>query len=243
MHANGRSILYGDIVSHGKLQRAYTSEQLRNIPIKAPGERRLIGRDTMALDVPSKTNGAGRYGIDAVVEGMIYALPKIPPTHYDSKVVSIDDSAARHLPGYIQSLALDDPSDIAPGWVMVCAESFAVANHAADLVKVTWRSGDAAHVSERDLQNRAAELIEDVHVATWGARVSTLYSHTWALVFYLHCITDILVGVDRPRQSRLTCFGFNSNDTSHYGSHIRALGGRFGRPRRDRAGKRLQPNV
>jgi CO/xanthine dehydrogenase Mo-binding subunit len=65
------------------------------------------------------------------------------------------------LPGYIQSLAIDDPSGIAPGWVMVCAESFAVANHAADLVKVTWKSGDAAHVSERDLQNRAAELIAD----------------------------------------------------------------------------------
>ncbi|MGA2741672.1 MAG: molybdopterin cofactor-binding domain-containing protein [Bryobacteraceae bacterium] len=161
VHANGRSILYGDIVSRGKLQRAYTPEQLRNIPIKAPGERRLIGRDTMALDVPSKTNGAGRYGIDAVVEGMIYARPKIPPTRYDSEVVSIDDSAAKHLPGYIKSLALDDPSGIAPGWVMVCAESFAVASHAADLVKVTWKSGDAAHVSERDLQNRAAELIAD----------------------------------------------------------------------------------
>jgi len=179
VHANGRSILYGDIVSHGKLQRAYTSEQLRNIPIKAPGERRLIGRDTMALDVPSKTNGAGRYGIDTVVEGMIYALPKIPPTHYDSKVVSIDDSAARHLPGYIQSLALDDPSDIAPGWVMVCAESFAVANHAADLVKVTWRSGDAAHVSERDLQNRAAELIE----STAGRARSNLGSSGFYFVF------------------------------------------------------------
>jgi CO/xanthine dehydrogenase Mo-binding subunit len=161
VHANGRSILYGDIVARGNLQRAYTADQLRNIPIKAPDERRLIGRDTMALDVPSKTNGTGRYGIDAVVEGMIYARPKIPPTRYDSKVVSIDDSAAKRLPGYIQSLALDDPSGIAPGWVMVFAESFAVASQAAELVKVTWKSGDASHVSERDLQNRAAELIAD----------------------------------------------------------------------------------
>src|ERR1700722_3027874 len=159
VHANGRSILYGDIVAHGNMRRAFTPEQLRAIPIKAPGERRLIGRDTMALDVPSKTNGTGRYGIDAVVEGMIYARPKIPPTRYDSKVVSIDDSGAKHLPGYIRSLALDDPSGIAPGWVMVCAESFAVASQAADLVKVTWKSGDAARVSERDIQNRAAELI------------------------------------------------------------------------------------
>src|ERR1700685_1130 len=161
VHADGRSILYGDIVARGDLRRAFTAEQLHTLAIKPPAERLLIGRDTMALDVPSKTNGAGRYGIDAVVEGTIYARPKIPPTRYDSKVVSIDDSAARRLPGYIQSIALEDPSGIAPGWVMVCAESFAVASHAADLVKVIWKSGDASHVSERDLQNRAAELIAD----------------------------------------------------------------------------------
>jgi isoquinoline 1-oxidoreductase beta subunit len=161
VHAAGRSISYGDIVARGKLRRTYTPEQLDEIPIKAPAERRLIGRDTLALDVTSKTNGKARYGLDAVVEGMIYARPKIPPTRYDSKVASIDDSAAKGVAGYIQSLALDDPSGTAPGWVMVYADSFVAANRAADLVKVTWSSGDAANVSEQDLQRRAAELIAD----------------------------------------------------------------------------------
>ena len=92
---------------------------------------------------------------------MIYARPKVPPTRYDSKVVSIDDSAAKRVPGYIRSLALDDPSGTAPGWVMVYADSFVAANRAADLVKVVWSSGEAANVSEQDLQRRAAELIAD----------------------------------------------------------------------------------
>jgi CO/xanthine dehydrogenase Mo-binding subunit len=161
VHAGGRSISYGDIVAHGNLARTYTPAQLKEIPIKAPSHRRLIGRDTLALDVPSKVNGKGRYGIDAVVEGMIYARPKIPPTRYDSKVVSIDDSEAKRVPGYIQSLALDDPSGTAPGWVMVYADSFTAADRAADLVKVKWSSGEAAHVSEQDLQRRATELIAD----------------------------------------------------------------------------------
>ena len=95
VHAGGRSILYGDIVARGDLRRTFTPEQLEKIPIKAPDKRRLIGRDTLALDVPSKVNGKGIYGLDAVVEGMVYARPKIPPTRYDSKVVSIDDSAAK----------------------------------------------------------------------------------------------------------------------------------------------------
>jgi isoquinoline 1-oxidoreductase beta subunit len=161
VHATGRSILYGDIVARGNLGRTYTPEQLNKIPIKAPANRRLIGRDTLALDVPSKVNGKGRYGLDAVVEGMIYARPKIPPTRYDSKVVSIEDSAAKRVPGYIQSLALDDPSGTAPGWVMVFAESFTAASRAADLVRVKWSSGEAAHLSEQDLLRRAAELISD----------------------------------------------------------------------------------
>ena len=161
VHAGGRSILYGDIVARGNLRRTYTPEQLKSIPIKAPGDRRLIGRDTLALDVSSKTDGKGLYGIDAVVDGMIYARPKIPPTRYDSKVISIDDSAAKRLSGYLQSLALDDPSGTVPGWVMVYADSFTTARRAADLVKVKWTSGEAAHVSERDLQRRAADLIAD----------------------------------------------------------------------------------
>src|SRR3984885_4999808 len=161
VHAKARSILYGDIVARGNLQRTYTPEQLNEIPIKAPANRRLIGRDTLALDVTSKTNGKALYGLDAVVEGMIYARPKIPPTRYDSKVVSIDDSAAKSLRGDVRSLAIDDPSGTAPGWVMVYADSFTVASRAADLVKVTWSSGEAAHVSERDFHHRAAELIAD----------------------------------------------------------------------------------
>ena len=161
VHAQERSIGYGEIVARGDLRRSYTPEQLKKIPVKAPAERRLIGRDTMALDVPSKTNGQGRYGIDAEVEGMIYARPKIPPTRFGSKVVSIDDSRAKRLPGYIRSVALDDPSGTVPGWVMVCAESFATASQAADFVEVIWSPGETANVSEQDIQQRAAQLIAD----------------------------------------------------------------------------------
>ena len=161
VYAGGRSIQYGEIVARGNLRRTYTPEQLQEIPIKTPANRRLIGRDTSALDVPSKINGQGRYGLDAIIEGMIYARPKIPPTRLGSRVVSIDDSAAKAVPGYLQSLALDDPSGTVPGWVMVYADSFVAANKAADLVKVIWKSDNAANVSEEDIQRRAAELIAD----------------------------------------------------------------------------------
>jgi len=52
VHAKGKSISYGDIVARGDLRRTFTPEQLQKMPIKPPAERRLIGKDVVALDVP-----------------------------------------------------------------------------------------------------------------------------------------------------------------------------------------------
>ena len=155
------AISYGDIVARGDLARTFSADELGKLPVKPVSERRLIGKDAAAIDIPAKTNGSGRYGIDAVVDGMVHGRPKIPPTRYDSVVVSVDDSAAKAVPGYIKSLTLDDPSGTAPGWVMVIGASFVAANRAAELVKVQWRSGASAKVSEADLQRRAVALIAD----------------------------------------------------------------------------------
>jgi CO/xanthine dehydrogenase Mo-binding subunit len=157
----GKSISYGEIVAKGELRRSFTAEELAKMPIKPASERRLIGKGAPARDIPAKTNGAARYGLDAVADGMVFARPKLPPTRNDSSVISIDDSAAKAVPGYIRSIALEDPSATVPGWVMVYATSFPAANKAADLVKVTWTSGPSAKVSEADLQAHAAALIAD----------------------------------------------------------------------------------
>jgi len=159
--AAGRSISYAQIVRRGNLSRSYSADELKQMPVKKPADRRLIGVDTKAIDVPSKTNGSAHYGIDAEVEGMVHARPKIPPTRNGSKVESIDDSAAKDVKGYIKSIALDDPSGTVPGWVMVFADSFVSASRAADKVKVVWTSDDTANVSEQDVLAHGTKLIEN----------------------------------------------------------------------------------
>ena len=159
--AGQRSISYAEIVRRGDLSRTFTADELAKLPIKPASERHLIGRKVDALDIPAKTNGTARYGIDASVEGMVYARPKIPPTRNGSSVRSIDDSAARNVKGYIKSLALEDPSGTAPGWVMVYAGSYPAAIRAADLVKVDWTPGEGANVSEQDVLDHGAKQIAD----------------------------------------------------------------------------------
>ena len=156
-----RSVTYGEIVARGDLQRSFSAEALAKMPIKPASERRLIGKDTEAIDIPAKTNGSARYGIDAAVDGMVYARPKIPPTRNGSRVRSIDDAAAKRVKGYIGSLALEDPSDTVPGWVMVFASSYPAAIRATDLVKVDWSVGDGATISEHDVLNHGSTQIAD----------------------------------------------------------------------------------
>ncbi|GGY71048.1 xanthine dehydrogenase family protein molybdopterin-binding subunit [Marinobacter zhanjiangensis] len=159
--AGDQSISYGDIVSQGDLSRTYSEEELKQMPIKPASQRRLIGRESRALDIPDKTDGTSQYGLDAKVEGMVYGRPLIPPTRYGSTVNSVDDSEAKSVKGYQQTIVLDDPTDTAPGWAVVIADSFHAANKAAAKVKVDWTAGDTADVSEQDILDHAVELIEN----------------------------------------------------------------------------------
>jgi isoquinoline 1-oxidoreductase subunit beta len=170
IEAAGRSIGYGEIVRRGNLTRRFSADDLKALAIKTPDKWTLIGRPVRALDIPLKTKGQAIYGIDAEIDGMVYARPKLPPTRYGSKVISIDDAAARQVKGYLQSIALDDPSGTVPGWVMVIAETYPAAIRATDLVQVTWQNDETASVSDKDLREHAQKLIAD---KTAGAILST----------------------------------------------------------------------
>lgn len=157
--SGGRSISYGDIARRGATLRQFTADELARLPVKPPSQRRLIGQPVKALDVATKTDGTARYGIDAKLPGMVYARPKLPPTRNGAKVLSIDDSAAREVKGYVKSVAIDDPTGTVSGWVVVVAESYHAAIKATDLVKVQWSGGDGLSTSEGDIQEYARQLI------------------------------------------------------------------------------------
>lgn len=196
VRAANKTISYAEIVGHGNLVRQYTPEQLKALTLKSPDQRRLIGNAAAALDIPSKTDGSAIYGIDAMAVGMVYARPLIPPTRYGSKVISIDDSLARNVKGYIKSIELIDPSDTVPGWVMVFADSFAGAIRAADLVKVNWAAGSRANVSERNILDHGTNLINEQYggslvvaddgVALAFSNAKLIVDHTYTTSTVLH---------------------------------------------------------
>lgn len=155
-----KKISYGQIVREGKVDRVFSEEELAAMPIKPAKQRKILGRDFQALDIPDKTRGTAVYGIDAELPDMVYAKPIIPPTRYGSRVTSVDDDQAKSVDGYLQSLVLEDPSDTVPGWVLVIAKSYHAAIRAEKLIKVGYEVGATSSVSEAEIQNRGRELLD-----------------------------------------------------------------------------------
>src|SRR5947208_2303725 len=105
---SGKFLTYGDIVSKGLITATLSDEELKKIQLKKPAEYKVIGKWIQRLDVPEKTNGRAKFGIDRFLPGMVYAKVIYPPTRTGSKVVSVDDSEARKVKGYIRKVITED---------------------------------------------------------------------------------------------------------------------------------------
>ena len=194
--ANGKQVSFAEIVQKGDISRAFSEEELGALPLKPASERRYIGKATQALDIPAKATGQAIYGLDVELPGMVFAHPLMPPTRYGSTINSIDDSSAREIPGYLQTLTLTDPSEVLQGWAVVIAEDYPSAMKAAKAVAVDWASGPTANVSEADILAEGAKLaadkssgvlfVDEGDVATARAAAVTTHSATYRTGTVLH---------------------------------------------------------
>jgi len=156
-----KSISFGDIVAKGIFNQALTPEEIDALPLKPASKRTLVGKPGGALDIPAKTNGSAVYGIDVELKGMVYARPIIPPTRYGSKILSVDDSAAKKVKGYLGHHILQDPSNNIQGWIAVEADSYYGAIKAGDALQVEYEAGKTAKVSEQDIIKEGERLVAD----------------------------------------------------------------------------------
>ena len=96
----GQSISFADVVRRGDVSRTFSDEELAGMPIKGPDERVLIGTASDAKDIPAKAGGGAVYGLDAELPGMVYATPEF--RHAMAARPTVDDSAAKKVPGYLR---------------------------------------------------------------------------------------------------------------------------------------------
>ncbi|HEV7410140.1 MAG TPA: molybdopterin cofactor-binding domain-containing protein, partial [Bradyrhizobium sp.] len=153
-----KSMTFADVVKSGKATKTFTPDELKAIKLKTPDQYTMIGQSVPQLDIPSKTNGTAKYGIDVILPGMVYGKIVMPPVRYGATVKSVDDSAAKKVPGFIKAVTLDDKTGTTTGWVVAVANTYANAKKAADALKVTYDNGPNAKLSSQSLLDEAKRL-------------------------------------------------------------------------------------
>jgi isoquinoline 1-oxidoreductase beta subunit len=155
---SGKSMSYADIVKSGKVTKAYSADDLKAITLKTPDQYTKIGKELPQIDIPFKVNGTAKYGIDTMLPGMLYGRIVTPPVRYGAKVVNVDETEAKKVPGFVQAVVLDDKTGTTTGWVVVVAKSYPEAIKAADALKVKWDNGPNAAVSSESLMAESKRL-------------------------------------------------------------------------------------
>jgi CO/xanthine dehydrogenase Mo-binding subunit len=158
-HAKSKKQMsFADIVKSGKATKTFTPDELKAITLKTPDQYALIGVSVPQIDIPSKTNGTAKYGIDVMLPGMVYGKVVTPPVRYGATVKSVDDSEAKKVPGFIKAVSLDDKTATTTGWVVAVANTYANARKAADALKITYDGGPNAKLSSESLLTEAKRL-------------------------------------------------------------------------------------
>ena len=142
---SGRKMSYGEIAAAGASVSGLAPIDPAK-DLKPASQYRLVGKGVPRVDVPAKTNGSARYGIDARLPGMAYATIVRGPLR-GSAPASSNAEAVKKLPGMVDVVTLEHG-------VALVGETFGAVRKARQQLKVSWRGGDdgASINTDRDLE-------------------------------------------------------------------------------------------
>ena len=145
VHAKtGRRMSYGEIAAFAEIPA--TAPTIKPEELKKPGQYRLIGKDVMRVELPTKVNGTAQYSIDVQLPGMLYGAVLRGPVE-GAAPAAIDDAQARAVAGVLRIV----PMAFGVG---VIAETPWAAFEAKNALKVTWdrRARAFGHDSDKAIQ-------------------------------------------------------------------------------------------
>lgn len=93
---SGKSLGYGELADD-----ASKLEVPRSPKLKDPKDFKILGKATPKPDVPLKSSGRAKFGIDVSVPGMVYASIEHCPV-FGAKLLSYDDSATKNVKGVLR---------------------------------------------------------------------------------------------------------------------------------------------
>jgi isoquinoline 1-oxidoreductase subunit beta len=161
LHSDGRKL------SYGALARTAAARQLPDAPIPTsdPETFKIVGKPIRTADGRSIVTGQTRYGIDEYLSGALVAVMLRCP-YLDGSLESLDDTAARKIPGVRDVLTIDGPQvgevfsgPLASG-IAVLADSTWSAIQGRKALKPVWKQGPWKDESSAALSARANALLD-----------------------------------------------------------------------------------
>jgi nicotinate dehydrogenase subunit B len=122
----GKSVSYGELVG-GK---NFTLKVDPKAPLKKPEEYTIVGKPVQRVDIPDKVTGRFTYMQDFKVPNMLHARV-VRPAAIGASLQSVDDSAAKKLPGYVATVRKGN-------FLAVVATKEWAAVRAANAINATW---------------------------------------------------------------------------------------------------------
>ncbi|MGW4891568.1 molybdopterin cofactor-binding domain-containing protein [Kitasatospora sp. NPDC004240] len=183
----------GRRAGYGELAAAAADVTVPAVPTtpRSAGQQRLVGRPTGRIDARDIVTGRARYAGDLAVPG---AVPTVVarPTTINGTLASVDDSAARAMPGVLGIVRI-------PTGVAVLAETFDQALKARDALRLSWRPGPVAALSDADIRER----LRATHLPFLVPPLLTLHvDGEFDFAFVNHAPMEVLTAVADVRADR-----------------------------------------
>ena len=248
---SGKKLGYGDLASGAAKIDVPKKEELK---LKTRKEWRYIGKGTSGYDLKDMATGKAGYGIDARMEGMLYANVAHPPV-LGSTVKSVDDKATLAVKGVKQTAVIDTwkPPIMfqALGGVAVVADNTWAAIEGKKKLKIEWNetehksySSDTYRKQLEETSRKPGKVVREVGnvdaAFTKGGKIveaeyyAPVLAHASmeppaALVNYKDGKADVWAATQNPQGAReavAAALGLKKEDVT---VNVTLLGGGFGR--------------
>src|SRR6202166_1509370 len=167
--ASGRRLGYGELASAAASLPVPKKEDLH---FKTKDAWRHIGKGMDSLDLTDLCTGKASYGMDAKIDGMVYAAIEHPPV-FGGKVKSYDDKAPLQVAGVQQTVPIDPfkpPCAFQPlGGIAVIADNTWAAFQGRKKLNIAWDNGpnetynsDSYKNELRETSHKPAKVVRNI---------------------------------------------------------------------------------
>jgi isoquinoline 1-oxidoreductase beta subunit len=246
----GRRAGYGELAATAARLTVPKKEQLQ---LKKSLEWRYIGKGVTSVDLEKLCTGTAMYGMDARLDGMVYASVEHPPV-FGGKINTLDDQEALNVAGVHQTIRIDPfkpPAAFQPlGGVAVIADNTWAAFQGRKKLKITWDNGpnesydSVAYKKElRETAHKPGKVIRSVGDSGKAFPTTNVFEADYYVPLLAHAPMEPMVALAEFKDGKVTAWAPTQNPqaaqaivSSELGipiedviCNVTLLGGGFGR--------------